>query len=78
MCTGVCADVCESVDLLTSSVLRGSTSATYGCFYRGCINWDIAVNINVSPEDVQPLPECRWRTLLSSVPSDKDPTDKGF
>lgn len=47
MCVLVCVSVCT--DTVTSSVLRDSPGATYGCFYRGCINWDIAVNINVSP-----------------------------
>lgn len=59
---GLCACACTRmrVSMLTSSVLRDSPSATYGCFYRECINQDVAVNINVSPEGFHvPLPECR-------------------
>lgn len=36
MCVLVCVSVCT--DTVTSSVLRDSPGATYGCFYRGCIN----------------------------------------
>lgn len=77
VCTARCVCVCVCVHELSFTGLTQPNIWLF--FYRLCINGDIAVNINVSPEDPPPsFPECKWRTLLCYDPAVKDPNDKGL